>query len=126
MGHGDDLAIVDANFPAESIANNMAKDCLRSDASATEILIAILSVMPLDTFVPNPALTMAVVGSDDTPAIVHDFQTIVNQQADNPVQLTPIERFQFYEKAKTAFAIVQTNEQRLYGNIMLKKGVVKS
>lgn len=123
MGHGDDIAIVDANFPAES----MAQRCVRLDGiPATEALEAILSLMPLDTFVPDPAHTMQVVGDPDAvPEIVEEFQAIVDRIADHPARISGIERFAFYERARAAYAIVQTGETRLYGNIILKKGVIE-
>lgn len=122
MGHGDEIVIADANFPGSS----SGPECIRADgSSASEVLRAILSVMPLDTFVPDPALTMQVVGDPDTvPEAVADFQLIINETADNPAQIQGLERFAFYDRAATAFAIVQTGERRLYGNIILKKGVI--
>lgn len=122
MGHGDDLVIADANFPGESIGPT----CIRADgSSASAILRAVLSVMPLDQFVEDPALTMQVVGDpDQIPKAVADFQSILDEVADRSVKIQTLERFAFYDRAKTAFAIVQTGERRLYGNIILKKGVV--
>lgn len=122
MGHGDDLVIADANFPAES----MGQQVVRLDGlSATQVLEAVLSVMPLDSFVDDPATTMQVVDDPEaTPPVVEEFQKIVETVADNPVPITSIERFTFYDRAKAAFAIVQTGEVRLYGNIILKKGVI--
>ncbi|MGR6467313.1 RbsD/FucU family protein [Rhizobium sp. PAMB 3182] len=122
MGHGDEIVIADANFPGSSIG----PDCLRLDGiSATNTLKAILTVMPLDTFVPDPALTMQVVGDPDAvPEVVAEFQSLIDSTADNPAKIGSLERFAFYERASTAFAIVQTGEQRLYGNIILKKGVI--
>ena len=122
MGHGDEIVIADANFPAES----MGERTVRLDGlSATDVLEAILSIMPLDSFVPDPASTMQVV--DDpaaVPPVVEEFQNIIDQCADNPARINSIERFAFYDRAKTGFAIVQTGERRLYGNIILKKGVI--
>lgn len=122
MGHGDEIAIVDANFPAES----SGPICIRADGSnASEMLTAVLSVMPLDTYVDDPALTMAVVGDPDTiPEAVQDFQAIINETADAPRAIQSLERFAFYERAAQAYAVVQTGESRLYGNIILKKGVI--
>ncbi len=122
MGHGDEIVIADANFPGSSTG----PDCIRADGStASEVLQAVLSIMPLDNFVPDPALTMQVVGDPDTvPDAVADFQRIINETADNPVAIQGLERFAFYDRAATAFAIVQTGERRLYGNIILKKGVI--
>jgi len=122
MGHGDDLVIADANFPATALGAR----CHRLDGvSATDVLQAVLTVLPLDRFVDNPALTMAVV--DDpaaVPPIVAEFQDITTQTADNPATLDRLERFAFYERARSAFAIIQTGETRLYGNIIVKKGVI--
>lgn len=122
MGHGDEIVIADANFPGTSTGPT----CIRADGStASEILHAVLSVMPLDTFVPDPALTMQVVGDPDTiPKAVADFQQIIDTTADKPAMIQGLERFAFYDRAATAFAIVQTGERRLYGNIILKKGVI--
>jgi len=123
MGHGDEIALVDANFPAESIGPS----CVRADGSDNSVILeAVLEVMPLDTFVPDPALCMQVV--DDPQAVpdtVKDFQTIINKVADAPRDIQSLERFSFYERAEKAFAVVQTGERRLYGNIILKKGVIK-
>lgn len=122
MGHGDEIVIADANFPGSS----SGPDCIRADGSAaSEVLQAVLSVMPLDTFVPDPALTMQVVGNPEAvPDAVEDFQRIIDTTADNPTKVQGLERFAFYERAANAFAIVQTGESRLYGNIILKKGVI--
>lgn len=122
MGHGDTIAVVDANFPGESAG----PECIRLDGvSATDALRAILSLMPLDTFVDDPAKVMQVVGDPEAvPEIVAEFQTILNEVADAPAQIAGVERFAFYQQAEQAFAIVQTGERRLYGNILLTKGVV--
>ncbi|WP_298936182.1 RbsD/FucU family protein [uncultured Ruegeria sp.] len=122
MGHGDDIVIADANFPGTSVG----PECIRADGStASEVLRAVLSVMPLDSFVPNPALTMQVVGEPHiVPDAVADFQNIIDEVADNPVPVVGLERFAFYERAASAYVIVQTGERRLYGNIILKKGVI--
>ena len=122
MGHGNEIVIADANFPGESLGPT----CIRADGStASRILQAVLSVMPLDSFVPDPALTMQVVGEPDAvPEAVADFQRIIQETAANPAKIQTLERFAFYERAASAFAIVQTGERRLYGNIILKKGVI--
>jgi len=122
MGHGDEIALVDSNYPAESCGPT----CIRADGSNnSEILSAVLSLMPLDSFVTNPAHCMQVV--DDPSAVpdtVQDFQKIINEVADAPRDICSLERFAFYERAAKAFAVVQTGERRLYGNIILKKGVI--
>lgn len=123
MGHGDEIVIADANFPGSS----SGPECIRADgSSASEVLQAVLSVMPLDTFVPDPALTMQVVGDPEAvPDAVADFQRIIETTADNPAKVQGLERFAFYDRAANAFAIVQTGERRLYGNLILKKGVIE-
>ena len=122
MGHGDEIVIADANFPATSLGAR----CHRLDGvSATDVLRAVLTLLPLDGFVPDPAQVMAVVDAPDTtPPVVAAFQAIIDDTADAPAPLARLERFAFYERASTAFAIVQTGETRLYGNIILKKGVI--
>lgn len=122
MGHGDEIVIVDANFPATRLNPN----CIRLDGTAaTDALSAILTVMPLDSFVTHPAFTMQVVGEPDTVSpICAEFASIIEATADNPTRPGTLERFEFYERAKTAFAIVQTGERRIYGNIILKKGII--
>jgi len=123
MGHGDEIVIADANFPAES----SGPDCIRLDGiSATDTLRAILQVMPLDTFVEAPARTMQVVGDPEAvPEIVAEFQTIIDGTADKPAKIATLERHAFYEASRSAFTVVQTGETRLYGNIILTKGIIE-
>ncbi|MDV7144846.1 RbsD/FucU domain-containing protein [Tropicimonas sp. TH_r6] len=124
MGHGDDIAIVDANFPGASCGQRVVR---LDGLTAPDVAEAILSIMPLDDFVPDPAHVMQVVGDADAmPEAVAAFQRVIEATADNPAPLSSLERFAFYELAKQAFAVVQTGERRLYGNVILKKGVVRS
>jgi L-fucose mutarotase len=122
MGHGDELLITDANFPATS----HGQECIRlSGVDSSEALAAILTLLPIDTFVDNPFITMAVVDQPDvTPPAVIDFAQII--QAKTAFRSSPIglERFEFYERAKKAFVIVQTSDIRPYANIIVKKGVI--
>ncbi|MEV8466907.1 RbsD/FucU domain-containing protein [Fluviibacterium sp. DFM31] len=122
MGHGDEIVIADANFPAAS----MGQRVIRAEASnATDMLRAVLSLLPLDPYVPEPAVTMQVVGDPTAvPEAVAAFQQVVSDCADKPVRLGSVERFAFYDRARAAFAVVQTGERRLYGNIILTKGVI--
>ena len=122
MGHGDVLAIVDANFPATSAE----LQCIRADGvAANDMLRAVLSLLPLDTYSAAPAMCMQVVGDPSAiPEAVSSFQGIIDQFADKPCAIQSMERFAFYDKAKAAFAVVQTGERRLYGNILLTKGVI--
>jgi L-fucose mutarotase len=123
MGHGDTIAIVDGNFPGLS----MARRLVRLDAHpATRVVEAVLGLMPLDDFVPDPVQVMAVVGDAGArPPIIDEFQAIVTRVADNPAPVSPVERFAFYDLCRAAHGIVQTGEARLYGNIILKKGVIR-
>lgn len=122
MGHGDRIVIADANFPGTTCAGELVR---LDGVDASRVLRAILSVMPLDTSAPAPAVSMQVAGEPDAiPEAVADFQGIVDAMADTPAQIASVERFAFYESAKSAFAVVQTGERRFYGNLILTKGVV--
>ena len=122
MGHGDEIALVDANFPAESCAQRLVR---MEGVSTTRALEAIMSVFPLDTYVDYPANTMQVVGdANAVPEIVGDFHRILSQQSSGEVRCGTLERTVFYSRSTAAFAIVATGERRLYGNILLTKGVV--
>lgn len=120
MGHGDEIAITDANFPAVAVAQRLVQ-VPGIDASA--IVEAILSLMPLDDFVDNPAAVMNAPG--ERPAIYGEFETIIEQAEHRRIPLDVIDRFAFYDRSKTTFAVISTGERRLYGNIILKKGIVR-
>lgn len=122
MGHGDEIAIVDANFPAAAVARRL----IRIDgAGAPAVLSAVLSLLPLDTLTETPAAVMAVVGDPAAiPLPVREFQAILDGGAAKPVRLASLERGDFYERARRAFAVVATGERRFYGNILVTKGVV--
>jgi L-fucose mutarotase len=123
MGHGDELAIVDANFPAAA----SAKRLVRLDGiAATRALDAVLSVLPLDDFVDSPATRMAVVGDAAAiPEICREFDECIGKAVGRPMILAAIERFVFYQRTREAFAVVATGETRLYGNLLLRKGVIR-
>jgi L-fucose mutarotase len=124
MGHGDELAIVDANFPAESIGPPVVR---LPGADTVAALEAILSVMPLDDFVPEAAWRMEVVGQPEAEQpIFQAFRDGLRRHEGEDRRLGQLERFAFYARAKSCFVIVATGERRLYGNILLKKGVVRS
>lgn len=124
MGHGDEIAIVDANFPAASVARQGgARLVYLPGSSAAQALTAVLQLMPLDRFVSNPACTMQVVGDAVTvPEAVAEFAALLQSAGEQPP--AALERFAFYRQATSAFAIIQTGEQRKYGNIILKKGII--
>jgi len=123
MGHGDEIAIVDANFPAVT----MGKRVVRADGvSATHMAEAILKLMPLDAFVSDVAFYMQQVHAPDEPApVCVEFEGLVKQYGQGKFGMTPLERFAFYDRVRTSFAVVSTAERRLYGNLILKKGVLQ-
>ena len=122
MGHGDEIAIVDANYPAESAG----PEVVRLDGhSATDILEAVLTLMPLDDFVEYAAMGMQVVGEPQKRMPVMDEFDIIINRFEPGMRLQLVERFDFYGKVESAFAIVQTGERRLYGNVLLKKGIIR-
>jgi L-fucose mutarotase len=126
MGHGDEVCLADANFPAQAIAGARAPIRLPGLTGA-RVLEAVLSVLPLDTFVDAPAAVMQVVGAPETiPEPVRDYQRILDRSAGRAVVIESLERFAFYERARGAFAVVATGELRAYGNILLRKGVIAS
>jgi L-fucose mutarotase len=122
MGHGDEVVVADANFPAARLASRLVR---LDGADAPRAVRAILSVLPLDTFTPTPAAVMAVVDAPEVvPEPVREFQVLLEAAAGRPVEFETLERFAFYERARAAFAIVATSEPRGYGNIILTKGVI--
>lgn len=124
MGHGNEIAVVDGNFPASAMAQRLVR---LDGLSAVDVTGAILSVMPLDDFVPDAAWRMEVVGDPQAEQpIFEDFRAIIARHEGSNFRLAALERFAFYERAKAAYAIVSTGEKRLYGNIILKKGVVRN
>jgi L-fucose mutarotase len=122
MGHGDELALVDANFPAASNGKRLVEI---AGASAPEVLAAILSVFPLDTAVVPAAFTMEVTGDPDAvPEPVADFAAVLTQMDLADTEIGTLERQNFYERARRAYVVVRTGERRRYGNLLLVKGVV--
>ena len=125
MGHGDTLVLADANFPAESYASHM--QVVRCDGlSIPDLLDAILQMIPLDPYVPQPATLMEVVPGDpvETP-IWQEYETILSDREQiTKAQIRHMERFAFYAECKKAYAVVATGEKALYANIILQKGVI--
>jgi L-fucose mutarotase len=122
MGHGDELVIGDGNFPAAS----MARRLIRADGHGVpELLEAIMKFFPLDGFVDRPAALMQVVPGDSTrPTIWEKYRSILKAADANFKDFELVERFDFYERAKQAYAILATGEAAIYANIILKKGIV--
>jgi len=122
MGHGDEIALVDANFPAQGLARRL---CRADGNDVVAMTRAVVSLMPLDDFVDAAAFSMAPVdASAPTPPVVSELGQIL-KAADYLGPIVPLERAAFYDRARNAFAIVATGEQRLYGNLILAKGVVR-
>ena len=122
MGHGDELVLADGNFPAESCAQRI----VRADGhGVVELLDAIMMFFPLDSFVDHPASVMLPVDEAALdPPIWADYRRVLTRHEGHEVELRPIERFRFYDFAKSAYAIVATGETAVYANLILKKGVV--
>jgi len=122
MGHGDDLVLADGNFPAESHARNI----IRADGHmVTMVLDVVLRFFPLDTAVDYPVRVMSPTAANaPEPAIWSDFRSLLLKHERRPVPLYPLERFEFYDLTKQAFAVVATGETALFANVILKKGVV--
>lgn len=120
MGHGDEVVIADANYPAKF--NN--KNVIRADGiKATDMLEAILKVIPLDTYANSNFILMQTTNGDPTPSIWNEFDSIANK-LDKNVKKELIARQEFYDRSKKALLIIQTGEERIYGNIIIKKGVI--
>ena len=120
MGHGDEIVIGDANFPAETCAKRFVR---LPGIDAVSVAKAIMSVIPLDTYSENPAIVMNVTESDKAkgmgrPEIFGEYEKAIGHE------VSGIERFAFYERAKKAYAVIQSGETRIYGNIIIVKGVV--
>ena len=127
MGHGDDVVLCDTNFPADSVARSTVLGrLLRIDnVTAPRAARAVLSVMPLDSFVDAPALRMEVVGKpDELPPVQQEMQAEVDRAEGRSWPMGSIERFAFYERAKQAYAVIVTGERRFYGCFIFKKGVI--
>jgi L-fucose mutarotase len=122
MGHGDELVIADANFPAVS----NAKRLVRADGHGVPVILeAILQLFPLDTFVEKPVAVMRRIDKPGEPApIWAEYQRILDSAEGRHIAMEQVERFAFYDRAKTTFGVVATGEGALYGNIIIKKGVI--
>jgi len=119
MGHGDRIALVDANYPA----TRGRRVVWLPGLGTPRVLQAVLSVLPIDTFIADPCATMQVVGEPgEVPSVVAEMNAVLVKAGARPA--VAVERHAFYAAAESAYAIVQTGERRFYGNILLTKGVV--
>jgi L-fucose mutarotase len=127
MGHGDDLVICDTNFPADTVARQtvLGKPLRIGGVDSARAARAILSVLPLDTFVDDAVLRMEVVGEPGTVTPVQaEVQAEIDRAQGKPWPMASIERFAFYERAKQAYCVIVTGELRFYGCFLFKKGVI--
>lgn len=127
MGHGDVLILCDTNFPADSVARDTQLGYLlrMENLTAAEAANAVLSVLPLDTFVDDFAGRMEIVGDPVTvPPVQAEVQAEIDAAEGMPRPMIGIERFAFYDMARQAYAVIQTGERRFYGCFMLRKGVI--
>ncbi|RUU15005.1 MULTISPECIES: RbsD/FucU family protein [unclassified Mesorhizobium] len=126
MGHGDDLIIADTNFPSDSVARQTVLGrLLRIDASAADVVKAVLSLYPLDNFVDDAAARMEIVGKpDEIPAVQRQVQDEIDAAEGKAWPMISVERYAFYERAKKAYCVIQTGERRFYGCFAFRKGVV--
>ena len=127
LGHGDLLVVCDTNFPADSIARHtdLGELLHMENLTAADAVEAILSVLPLDTFVEDFAGRMEVVGQpSEVPPVQVEVQNVLDRADGREARMVGVERFDFYDKARTAYAVIQTGERRFYGCFMFRKGVI--
>jgi L-fucose mutarotase len=126
MGHGDEIVLADANFPADSIAAGLVhKNVVSlSGAGIAVVLGAVLRLMPLDTSVEQPAMYMGAPAELGQQPIHGQMLSALEAVGYGPAHICPLARFEFYERAKSAYAVVRTSETARFGNIILKKGIV--
>jgi L-fucose mutarotase len=127
MGHGDVLIVADTNFPSDSVARaTVTGELLRMEnLTCAQAVNAILSVLPLDTFVDDFAGRMEVVGAPtEIPAVQAEVQAEIDHAEGRHRPMIGIERFAFYDMALKSYAVIQTGERRFYGCFMFRKGVI--
>lgn len=121
MGHGDEIVIGDANFPACSINSHV----LRADGlKGATLLDAILKVIPLDTYADFNIYLMKNVPGDAKPEIWDEYEKVIASNDKNG-KIGMLERYDFYDRAKKAYAVIASGEEKIYANIIIKKGVIK-
>ena len=126
MGHGDELVIADANFPADTVAKRLIR---YPGIDGVTLAMELIKVFPLDTYVDEPACVMEMTDGDKAkgmpvPVIWEEYEAVLKKEYGEETNLGKIERFDFYEKTKNAYLVIQTGEKRQYGNLLLVKGVV--
>lgn len=123
MGHGDEIVIADANFPSASMAQRL----IRADGLGAEVMLdAVLSVLPLDHYVPEQAALMEVAAGDPVvPTIWLKYEETIRKY-DSEARIGRMERQAFYDRTRRAYAVIATGERAQYGNVLLKKGVIRA
>jgi L-fucose mutarotase len=122
MGHGDEIVLADAFFPGDTFNSRV----IRADGIRVPALLeGILALINLDSYVPHPVVMMAAASGDSLdPAVESSYRAMIDRLWPGTPAIERIERFAFYERTKTAYAVVMTGETVKYGNIILKKGVI--
>lgn len=122
MGHGDELVLADAFYPGDTM-NSLV---IRADGiDIVDLLNGILPLFTLDSYVSNPVLMMAVPSNDTPdPAVEESYRAVIDKYYPDTLPIAKLERFEFYERSKTAYAVLMTGETTKYGNIIIKKGVI--
>lgn len=121
MGHGDEIVLADGNFPSASHANRLVR--LDGQMIPT-VLESVLTLFPLDTYVESPVMYMATPEGEDDPSIWESYSTIFSKTGNEQTSIQQVDRFEFYNRAQQAYAIIATSETALYANIILEKGVI--
>ncbi len=122
MGHGDEIVLADGNFPSAANANKL----IRMDGvNVPELLSSLLELMPLDSYAEAPVLFMETEPGDEYPTIWKEYESIILKKNQAPVNIGYLERQLFYQRSRKAYCIVATGEKKIYGNIILRKGVIK-
>ncbi|ULL17056.1 fucose isomerase [Paenibacillus sp. H1-7] len=123
MGHGDEIVLADGNFPAVTLAKRL----IRSDGHRiTDVLGAIMPFFPLDYAVERPAAVMSLGEKDRQPDVWEQYRTLIRSSQPDFVDFDYVERFAFYSRAKEAFAVIATSDEAYKGNLILKKGVIRT
>jgi L-fucose mutarotase len=126
MGHGDELVIADANFPAHSIAKSTVygEAAYCQGTGVAELLDAILTLMPLDYAVNAPVVGMAVPAGVEAPPIHGEFERALAAHGYDANKLCFLPRFDFYDRARRGYAVVASGETARFANLIVKKGVI--
>jgi L-fucose mutarotase len=123
MGHGDEVVLADANFPAAATGRRLVR---LDGVDVVRALDAVLSLLPVDDFEKDPLVGMRQVGEAAPAApMIADMQRVVDRRTGGRFTIALIDRFAFYERARGAFGVIVTGEQRFYGNLILRKGVIR-